>query len=277
MPNRGHPMRPQLRARLLPLHRWTGLTLGLLMAFLAITGLALEFRDQLHGVAEPAAMHIPACDRPLALDDQVAAARKAHATGKYDTVLFGEYENAPTLVRFSDDAALSVDPCSGQVVAQQARWGGFFGRMEQLHRFRFLEDNDIANLVTGGAAAALSLLLVAGGIALWWPARGTSAKSAATIRPHLKGRARDLNLHRVFGLWGSVVLLGVALTSLPLAFTSVRTVINVAVGSPMKERKIQLAPPAAGVKPLSIGVLWERARATLDHPTKVVLAFPKKN
>ena len=270
-------MHPQLRASLLPLHRWTGLTLGLLLAFLAITGLAVEFRDQLHGLAEPAAMQVPACARPLPLDDQIAAARSAHASGRFETVVMAEYENAPTLVRFSDDAALSVDPCSGQVVAQRARWGGFFGRMEQLHRFRFLPDTDVANLIAGGAAAALSLLLVAGGLVLWWPGRGVSLKSAATVRPHLRGRALELNLHRVFGAWGSVVLLAVALTSLPLAFKSVRTAIDVVVGSPTKERKIKLPAPAVGVRPLSMGALWEHARATLDHPTKVVLDFPKKN
>jgi ferredoxin-NADP reductase/uncharacterized iron-regulated membrane protein len=270
-------MNPAMRRWLLPLHRWTGLTLGLLLVFLAITGIALEFRDQLHGLAEPAAMQPQACSaKPLPLDEQVAAARAAHATGKLEVVMVGEYENGPTMVRFTDDAALYVDPCSGHVVMQQARWGGFFGRVEQLHRFRFLQDAELANAITGGSAALLSVLLVGFGLVLWWPARGTSLKSAAKLRPHLKGRAFELNVHRVAGAWGSVLLLGVALSSLPLAFPAVRNVMAAAIGSTVKEPKIKVAPPAAGAKPLSAGVLWDRAQAVLDRPGKAVITLPKK-
>src|SRR6185369_1626674 len=109
----------------------------------------------------------------------------------------------PTLVRFTDNAAVFVDPCTAKVVHEQARWGGLFGRLEQLHRFRFLEDNDVANAITGTAATVLAFVLVLGGVFLWWPRGGASARSAATLRPHLKGRAWDLNLHKVFGVWGS--------------------------------------------------------------------------
>lgn len=269
-------MPTQFRAWLRPVHRWTGLTLGLLLVFLAGTGGALEFRGQLHRLAEPAALRLAPCGRPLPLDDQLAAARAAHATGSYETVVLGESGSGPTLVRFTDDTAVYVDGCSGRVVAQQARWGGLFGRLEQLHRFRFLADHDLANACTGGAAALLALWLVAGGVALWWPARGTSLAAAARLRPHLKGRALELNVHRVCGLWGSVLLLGVALTALPLAFPAVRTAIDAVVGSPPPARQPRVAPPAPVARPLAMGVLWQRAQAVLDHPTRAVLAFPNK-
>lgn len=267
-------MNPTTRLRLLQLHRWSGLTIGLLLLFLALTGLGLQFRHQLHSLAEPASVQLTGCDNPLPLDRQIAGARAAHPTGEYETVILGEESAAPTLVRFTDSAQLFVDPCRGTVVEQQARWGGLFGRLEQLHRFRFLASNDIANLFTGGAAIVLGLLMVGGGIALWWPSRQT-LKASSTLRPHLKGRAFSLNLHRVTGLYAGVVLLAIALTSLPLAFKWARSAVNVAAGSPEPAAKPKSAPQD-DAKPLTMGQLWERAQAAFDHPTKVVLTYPKK-
>jgi ferredoxin-NADP reductase len=267
---------PTARSRLLQIHRWTALTIGLLLLFLALTGLGLQFRHQLHSLAEPASLHLAGCASPLPLDQQIAGARAEHRSGKYETVILGDERGAPTLVRFSDDAQLFVDSCTARVVEQQARWGGLFGRLEQLHRFRFLEDNDVANLFTGSASIVLALVFVGGGVALWWPSSMRSLKSSSTLRRHLKGRAFDLNLHRITGLYAAVVLLAVALTSLPLAFKWTRSAINVAVGSPEAPPKPKSTLPGPDAKPLKMGVLWERAQFLFDHPGKVVLAYPKK-
>lgn len=269
-------MTPTVRLRLLQVHRWTALTTGLLLLFLAFTGIGLEFRHQLHALAEPASLHLAGCENPLPLDQQVAAARAVHATGQYDSVILAAERSAPTLVRFTDNAQIFIDPCSAKVVEQQARWGGVFGRLEQLHRFRFLDDNDVANLITGSMAILLAVMLVGGGIVLWWPSSRQALKAATTARLHLKGRALDLNLHRVTGIYVGLVLLAVALTSLPLAFKWSRTIINVAVGSAQPAPKPKSTPPNDGGKVLKMGAMWERARATFDEPSKVVLSWPKK-
>ncbi|TMG88658.1 MAG: PepSY domain-containing protein, partial [Betaproteobacteria bacterium] len=45
--SRGPILNLALRKTILQVHRWTGLTLGLVAVFLAITGLAMVFRSQL--------------------------------------------------------------------------------------------------------------------------------------------------------------------------------------------------------------------------------------
>lgn len=269
-------VKPTIRLRLLQIHRWTALSIGLLLLFLAFTGLGLQFRHQLHAFAEPASMRLAGCNAPLPLDQQIAGARAAHSTGKYDTVLLGSELSEPTLVRFNDNAQVYVDPCSAKAVEQQARWGGLFGRLEQLHRFRFLDDNDVANFITGATAIVLAVLLVGGGITLWWPSSREQLQASAKLRPHLKGHAFDLNLHRVTGVYAGVVLLAIALTSLPLAFKWTRNAINVAVGSPEPAPKPKSSQPAEDAKPLKMGVLWDRAQAVFDRPSKVVLGYAKK-
>src|SRR6185436_2138554 len=111
----GDNMTSTTRLRLLQIHRWTALTIGLLLLFLAFTGLGLLFRHQLHGLVEPAAMHLAGCASPLPLDRQIAGARAVHPTGKYETVILSGDRAVPTLVRFTDNAQLFVDPCNAVV------------------------------------------------------------------------------------------------------------------------------------------------------------------
>jgi vanillate O-demethylase ferredoxin subunit len=267
-------MTSSVRTRILQVHRWSGLTLGLLMLFLSITGLALVFRAQLEPAVDVAARPLAGCAAPLALDTLIANARAAHSTGALEVVKI-HAESEPTMVRFSDDVEVFVHPCSGAVMGQQPRWGGVFGTLEQWHRFRFLDSADVGNFITGGAALVMALLMAIGGIVVWWPRSLRTLKTAATLRPHLKGRAFDLNLHRTAGFYASLVILAVALTSLPLAFKWVRHGINTVVGSPEAPKKPK-SSPSADARALSLGTLWERAQPLVGHPSEAVLQVAKK-
>lgn len=261
------------RQKLLQVHRWTGLSLGLLLLYMALTGLALEFREQLAPVLTPTPAKLAGCEASRPLAQQIAAARADQAGAALQSlILRGPGE--PTQLRFADGWQLSVDPCSASVIARQPRWGGLFGRLEQLHRFRFLNDNDVANAIAGSAALVLAVLMVGGGLVLWWPTRQT-LKASATLRPGLKGRALHLNLHRVTGLYASLVLLAVTLTALPLAFEWARSVVNIAVGSSQPAPRPQSAPPATAARAMDLGALWERGQAVFDRPSLVVVSAPR--
>ncbi|MFH7042061.1 PepSY domain-containing protein [Paucibacter sp. JuS9] len=268
-------MRGTKRSKLLQVHRWTGLILGPLLLYMALTGLALEFREQLKPLAEPAPSNTAGCEAPHALPTQVAAALAAQPGIALTSLILQGGPGEPTLLRFADGQQLSVDPCGARVIARQPRWGGLFGRLEQFHRFRFLDDNQLANTIAGSIALVLALLMVVGGLALWWP-RGQALKAAATLRPQLKGRAFALNLHRVSGLYASVVLLAVTLTSLPLAFQWARSALDVAVGSKAPAPRPSSSAPAPGANPLDLGLLWERGRAVFNRPSLVVVTAARK-
>lgn len=252
-------------------HRWTGLTLGGVLLYMALTGLALEFRGQLGPVVTPAPRPTAACEQRLPLEQQVAAARAAQPGVLLGSLVLRGALGEPTQLRFANGMQLSVDPCSASVIAAQPRWGGVFGRLEQFHRFRFLDDNQLANTLAGSAALVLALLMVLGGLVLWWPKQQT-LKAAATLRPQLKGRAFDMNLHRVVGPYASVVLLVVTLTSLPLAFQWARSALDLAFGASPHTAHPQSMPPAPGALPMDLGALWERGHAVFDHPSLVVVS-----
>jgi hypothetical protein len=70
-----------IRKAILPLHRWAGLTLGLLMAWLALTGAAMVFAPQLRSMVDHQLQVVPACTQSLPLDALIDRARAAHIGG----------------------------------------------------------------------------------------------------------------------------------------------------------------------------------------------------
>jgi ferredoxin-NADP reductase len=269
-------MNATVRKSILQVHRWTGLTVGLLLIFLALTGLALVFRPHLEPVVHHNLLEVAPCTAPMPLDSLIANARAAHATGELDLVRIPGEPNASTMVRFTDNKEVFVNPCTGAVLGQQPRWGGVFGTMEEWHRFRFLKSTDVANFITGTAAIAMAFILVIAGIVIWWPRNLRSLKSAVTFRPHLRGRAFDLNLHQIVGLYASLVILAVAVTSLPLAFQWIRYGMFSAVGSPKPDPRPNASAPVVGARPLSMGAFWERTQSLVPHPAEAVLQLPRK-
>src|ERR1700743_2166227 len=124
-----------LRKYLVLLHRWAGLSIGLLAVVLAVTGAGLALRPLLDGVVNPAEFTTTTCIAPLTLEQQASAARAAHPKGQVALVEIAP--DRPMLVRFGNGDQVFIDRCSGAVLGTQGRFEGIFGRLDQLHRLGY--------------------------------------------------------------------------------------------------------------------------------------------
>jgi uncharacterized iron-regulated membrane protein len=97
-----------LRNGILRVHRWTGLTVGLIAVYLALTGLAIVFRPQLEPFADRALREVPACSTRLPLDDLIARARAERPGAKLLQVESFEGGYGATIVRFTDQQGVYV-------------------------------------------------------------------------------------------------------------------------------------------------------------------------
>jgi len=262
-----------IRNTILQVHRWTGLTVGLVAVFLALTGLAMLFRPQLQPLAERGLRDVPSCSARLALDDLIARARESRPGARVGQVEIFEGGFGATIVRFSDMQGVYVNSCDGTVLGQQDRWGGFFGFVEWLHRLRFAGDPDVTELIGGSVSFVIALAMVIGGIAMWWPPGLGALKTAVKFRPGLKGRAFDVNLHRTVGLYASVVLLMSTLTSLTFTFEWARHAIFTAAGSPLPARKPGVA--ASGAL-LPAETFMARTLKVVPGARDIQIQFPRK-
>lgn len=268
-------MNPTLRRSFLLVHRWTGLTLGLLVVFLAVTGLTLVFRPQLEPVVSHDLMAAGTCREPLPLDALLASARTVHPKGAIDVIKIVEGES--TMIRFADKIGVYIDPCNGVVLGQQHRWGGPINTLEQLHRFRFIDSSDVGNFITGSAAFAAALIFAIGGLVVWWPPTMRALKRSFRLLPHLTGRAFELNLHRTVGIYASLVILVVAVTALPIAFKWVRSSITALTSSPTPVPRPASENVAATTKRLPLDAYLRNAQAIVPRSSETVIGYPRND
>jgi uncharacterized iron-regulated membrane protein len=164
-------MRAALRRRWLQLHRWCGLTLGLLLALAALSGAALVVLKPLDRWWHPQLFAAPRPELPPApLQASLDTLRAAYGEDARFTIrpprAPGETLQAYVDGRFHGQAFL--DPATGRLLGQREDHEGLFNLVFELHSSLLLEDGGRALLAT---AAAGYLLLLASGLVLWWPAR----------------------------------------------------------------------------------------------------------
>lgn len=268
-----------LRKYLLPIHRWTGLTVGLVILLMAITGAAIVFRSELEPVVNRSLLTVPACTERVPLDviTQNAAAARPTATLDYIRMVAAEEASAATIpatmVRFTDQVFVYLNPCSGAVLGQRARYGGFLGTIEQIHRFRFMENG---NLITSTSVILFAIVLVIGGVAIWLPATMRGLKSSLKFNSKLAGPARTLNLHKTVGFYASLIILASALTGLPQAAEWYRNGLYKITGSPLPPALPKSEAPAPGVQRLTMEAAWQKAREMVPSPKDILIHYPRK-
>src|SRR5437762_9967950 len=74
--------RPVFRTLVLQFHRWTGLTVGIVLVFMALTGALIAYRPHLEPVVNRDLLTVPACSQRVPLDTLAINARAAHPVGE---------------------------------------------------------------------------------------------------------------------------------------------------------------------------------------------------
>ena len=261
-----------LRRSVLWVHRWAGLSFGLVIAMMAVTGAGMVFRPQLATTLDPTLLRVQPCSAPRPLDELVTNARAVHSTSPVNYIWVHSESDASTWVRFVDNDTVYLDPCTAAVLGEQYRYGGLFGRLEQLHRFKFMPHG---SLVTGSSALSFVALTVIGGFIVWWPHTLRALKAALSFRSRLTGRAYRMHLHRALGVYASLILMISALTGLPDAFTWCHDALYRLTASPLPAPDPKSGAPD-GTAALSMQACWQRAQAVIPRPLEALISYPRK-
>jgi vanillate O-demethylase ferredoxin subunit len=261
----------QIRTGILRLHRWAGLTLALLVAWLALTGAGMLFAPQLRSVVDHDLDVVPVCTDSLPLDSLLDKARAVHLGGTVRLIGIREQKTASVLVRFGNGDTVYLNPCTGHVLGERNKSAGLFGTLEYLHRLKWF---GMGSSIVGAGALLFALVVVIGGIVTWWPGSRRALRAGLTFSPRLVGRARLMNQHRVLGIWISFVLLASALTGPIDSFSWYRRAIEDITRSAVPEA---VPSSRATDRPrLSIQALWDRVRSVSPVPIEALIAVPKQ-
>nr|WP_295929131.1 PepSY-associated TM helix domain-containing protein [uncultured Dyadobacter sp.] len=263
------------------LHLWLGVSSGLVVFVVALTGSILVFEDELEPVLYPQfhTVEVPADQSKISLDNL-----RATVANRYPGRRIARIEIEPHIDRtviFSlvkgkkekDVFSVAVNPYMGKIADTRRENDSFFHIVLQLHRYLCLEETGKA--ITGVACVMFIVIMITG-LVLWWPSR-KQAKQRLTIKWNAKFKRLNWDLHAVFGFYVLPFTFVIALTGLVWSYKWVNSMIFLAFdGKPQQKRE---APVNAGtIQVNSNGTLAKITAETnrlLPHPGRIQFTLPE--
>ena len=243
-----------LKKTLFQLHWFFGISAGLVLALMGITGATVSFQDEILRALNPQVLTVeqqPAGVLPPAeLVEQIEA-----ASGKTVNMLWVETDsgNAARAIFTAPPGEKRgpmryFNPYNGQfmgdVVGQD-----FFGLVLRLHRVLTLDD--VGRQITGACTLILVFFCLSG-LYLRWPRQWKNWRAWLTLDWAKKGRSFNWDLHSVAGTWCLVFYLLAALTGLTLSYDWYnKGVTRLLSDSPKDERVRNREPVPTGPAPIA--------------------------
>ncbi|MGZ9736935.1 PepSY domain-containing protein [Pseudomonas sp. GNP012] len=209
-----------LKKTLFQLHWFFGISAGLVLALMGITGAAVSFQDEILSTLNPSVLQV---EKQLAgvLPPAELVEHIEDASGKKVSMLTVETDSGNAAkVWFTPPPGERrgemryFDPYTAEFLGD-ASGKDFFGLMLQLHRF--LAMGDTGRQITGACTLILVFFCLSG-LYLRWPRQWRSWRAWLTLDWKKKGRSFNWDLHSVAGTWCLVFYLLAALTGLSWSY-----------------------------------------------------------
>lgn len=239
---------------LFQLHWFFGISAGLVLAFMGITGAAVSFQDEILRALNPQVLMVPKQPEgvlpPAELVQQIEA-----ASGKTVAMLWVETDSGHAArAIFAAPPGEKRGPMRyfnpynaqfmGDVVGQD-----LFALILRLHRVLALED--VGRQITGACTLILVFFCLSG-LYLRWPRQWKSWRAWLTLDWAKKGRSFNWDLHSVAGTWCLAFYLLAALTGLTWSYDWYnKGVTHLLSDSPEEERVRNRGPAPSGPPPVA--------------------------
>ncbi len=225
--------RTGLRPLLLRIHGWLGISVGILLAVMGVTGATMAFQDEIEAALVG---HVAPARGQTALAPDILIARALQQRAGAIARLEVERDvTIPARLSYAgkgDDTRqiLLVDRTSGRLLGP-VPGGAFFETVERVHRWMALPGNGlgIGRQVTGIAVLML-IYLALSGLYLRWPHRPWRWRSWLLLDIGKRRMGLYHELHRVIGGWLLVFYLMSGLTGLWWAFDWYRAGLQAMLG-----------------------------------------------
>lgn len=264
-----------MRNLLFTLHKYTGLTVGLLLVISGLTGSLLVFHDALDEQLTPELITHGEQLAPLS----TVIANAESATGKTaQRIDLSRQPGSPHTLRFAKNAEaagplqVSASPYSGEVLAVRD-WGHY--PMTWIYRLHYTLLAGANGKIVVGILGLCLLGFCLTGAVLWWPTgkRKGRWKRNLTVKRGAGTYRLYFDLHQVSGIYLLPVLLVIAFSGVSLVFAKQ---VSAVVGTVLEvqSRPAPLSGPSDTL-PLSADDAVAIARDRLPEATLQRLYLPK--
>jgi uncharacterized iron-regulated membrane protein len=247
------------------IHLWLGLTSGLLVLFLGITGCILAFEREIEDAVQTYRF-TEHQNKPLLppselkrLADKALPDKLAHSIAYQDGLSSGViYYNADPEYYY----AVFLNPYTGEVLKVKNMNDDFFRIVLMGHYYLWLPPT-IGQPILASATLIFVVMLISG-IVLWWPKNKAARKQRFSIKWNARWRRVNYDMHNVLGFYASWFAIFLAITGLVMGFQWVAKSIywTASGGKSMvdfyESRSDSTKIPALKAKVPAIDYIWER-------------------
>ncbi|MBC6108846.1 PepSY-associated TM helix domain-containing protein [Pedobacter fastidiosus] len=201
------------------IHLWLGLTSGLFVCFLGITGCILAFEREIENVTQPyrnlevqnKALLPPTQLKQIA--DKALPNKHAHSItyqpGKATQVVYYNFNPEYYYIVF-------VNQYTGEVMKVKNMNDDFFRIVIMGHYYLWLPPTIGQPILT--SATLIFVLLLISGLILWWPKNKAATKQRFTVKWNAKWRRVNYDFHNVLGFYITWIIIFVALSGMVMGF-----------------------------------------------------------
>lgn len=278
------------------IHLWLGLTSGLVVFILGITGCIYVFEDELKSFfyKDKLYVDVPENTSKIALNELIQIAEttfgKEHPLQRIEIATaadrsylfrskikrnkkaytyFGEYEYFRILY---------LNPYTGKVIENENAKYEFFNIVLRLHRTLLLK-NEIGTYIVGISVLIFVFMLISG-IVLWWPKKKTALKQRLSFlwKKNTKWKRKNYDLHNILGFYSFIFALIIALTGLIWSFDWVDNSFQYIAngGKTQKNKPIESDTTQNITKPFRADLLFSEALKQSPDAKIISMNFPEK-
>jgi uncharacterized iron-regulated membrane protein len=245
-----------LRKILFWMHLCIGVTAGLVILAMSVTGVMLAFEHQIVAWTDRGYNITPSSNgQRLAIDELVVKAQAAQESPPTGILLRSD-PALPIEFSFGRERTVLVNPYTGEILTTASRSRAVFAQVENVHRWLAMPESKrtLGESITGACTLAFLGLILSGPF-LWWPREWnwTSVQKILFFKSSVGLRRTLWNWHHVFGIWCVVPLFFIAITGVVMAYPWANNLLYRLTGN-------QPPPPQARV------VLEKRPPRAVDDP-----------
>lgn len=209
------------------LHLWLGLTSGLVVFIVAITGCIYAFQAEIKDLTYSFLFVEPEKKEVLPPSKISEIAYQAFPEGHLHAVLYPTKERSAQAIFFSygegnDHYKIAyINPYSGEVLKLKDEYADFFRVVLDGHFYLWLPP-EIGQPVVA-SFTLIFLFMVISGLILWWPKKRSNLKQSLKIKWSGRWRRKNYDLHQVLGFYVMIFAFVFAVTGLVWGFSWFRS------------------------------------------------------
>jgi uncharacterized iron-regulated membrane protein len=254
------------------LHLWLGLSSGLIVFIISVTGCIYAFQAEIQDLTQPYRF-VEAQNKSVLQPSQLKAIAEKELPGKkIHAVLYGKPGKAAQVIFYSYDPEYYylayMNPYTGEVLQVRNENESFFRFILMGHFYLWLP-HEICQPVV---ASATFLVMLISGIVLWWPRNKAAAKQRFSIKWSARWRRKNYDLHNVLGFYATWVAIILVTTGLVWGFQWFASGLYAVAGG---DKSMTYVDPvsdttyAVHASVPAIDRIWDKIKA--EHPTAEVV------